>query len=57
MVEEKWKRINPLPPLKMPLFTIDTEDLVEVEAKFNKIIGQMENFLYLCTRYQTLQEL
>ena len=39
----------------MPLFTIDTEDLVEVEAKCNKIFGQMENFLYLCTRYQTLQ--
>jgi hypothetical protein len=57
MVEEKWKRINPLPPLKMPLFTIDTEDLVEVEAKCNKTFGQMENFLYLCTRYQTLQEL
>jgi hypothetical protein len=33
MVEEKWKGNNPLPPLKMPLFTIDTEDLVEVEAK------------------------
>ena len=54
-MEERWKRINPLPPLKPPLFTNDTEDLVEVEAKSNKNFGEMAKFFYLCTRYQTLQ--
>ena len=47
MVEEKWKRNNPLPPLKPLLFTNDTEDLVEVEAKSNKNFGEMAKFFYI----------
>ena len=31
MVEDKWKIENYLPPLKTPLYTIDSEVLVEVE--------------------------
>jgi hypothetical protein len=37
-VEEKWKRNNPLPPLRFPLYKGISKDLVEVEAKLDKNI-------------------
>jgi len=37
-VEEKWKRNNPLPPLRLPLYKGISKDLVEVEAKLDKNI-------------------
>jgi hypothetical protein len=37
-VEEKWKRNNPLPPLRFPLYKVISKDLVEVEAKLDKNI-------------------
>jgi hypothetical protein len=57
MVEERWKRINPLPPLKMPLFTIDTEDLVEVEAKCNKFLAKWRIFCIFAPDIKHYREL
>ena len=39
IVEEKWKRNNPLPPLRLPLYKGVSKDLVEVEAKLDKKSG------------------
>ena len=39
IVEEKWKRNNPLPPLILPLYKGVSKDLVEVEAKLDKKSG------------------
>ena len=36
IVEEKWKRNNPLPPLRLPLYKGVSKVLVEVEAKLDK---------------------
>jgi hypothetical protein len=38
IVEEKWKRNNPLPPLRLPLYKGVFKDLVEVEVKVDKNI-------------------
>ena len=38
IVEEKWKRNKPLPPLRLPLYKVVLKDLVEVEAKLDKNI-------------------
>ena len=35
-MEEKWKRNNLLPPLRLHLYKGVSKDLVEVEAKFDK---------------------
>ena len=40
IVEEKWKRNNPLPPLRLPLYKGVSKDLVEVEAKMDKKIWE-----------------